>query len=543
MMMMMTGVFMYLMRSAMIRWEPKLERTSMSQVHKPATNPTTGCRQGDSKSLSMPKTAAAGGQSSTKALTSTRKTHRWVFSSGNDRVQQRRWQREQSELRERFQVSLVDLLQIRKSHRMTCYLCLALSAISATLLIVLGSKAVGRKALFHAHLSNLLHESPSMPSLPPPPSPLPPRPHPLLPPLWPLPPLPTSSPPPSPPPSPKPLPPPVPKTPPKPPALPPAPPPATPPPTVAERLNARFNRQNGDPSSESTLEEAGVILHQFDGKGSSAHWWSPCPNPEDRLPDDRKYPSYCADERSFNRRHRVSGSIIGARMRPPSGDTEIPLFSFDAGVILRPQKTGINCVYGMDGSTDGMSACNPLQDAACVPGCGDPPRWCPPNSESNQRCVCGFAQCVGRVQPWHPDDLTSVLRIHASSWWGGYGGIGSYTGYNEVVINASTWIANLPFSIEAIFFVAAGARVCKGAKTGLGFAETCLQAEQQARKVHKSMLEHYDLQEGDPFAPGLVTLHPDRWDHPFTDVFNGAVLPDSNFYVPGLEFQVPVELT
>lgn len=40
MMMMMTGVFMYLMRSAMIRWEPKLERTSMSQVHKPATNPT-----------------------------------------------------------------------------------------------------------------------------------------------------------------------------------------------------------------------------------------------------------------------------------------------------------------------------------------------------------------------------------------------------------------------------------------------------------------------------------------------------------------------
>ena len=37
-----------------------------------------------------------------------------------------------------------DLLQIRKSHRMTCYLCLALSAISATLLIVLGSKAVGK---------------------------------------------------------------------------------------------------------------------------------------------------------------------------------------------------------------------------------------------------------------------------------------------------------------------------------------------------------------------------------------------------------------
>ena len=391
----------------------------------------------------------------------------------------------------------------------TCEKCIlvAVSTLSVLLLSVLASKSM--TADFDWLNLGLMQESAPPPLLPPSPPPRAPPPEPLQPPPVPI--RPPSSPPlPS---QPQPLPP-SPRTPPSPPAVPPLWPPASPPQTLAERLNERFSRQEVNPSAR--LDDAGIVLHQFDGKMASSRWWSPCPKLEDRMPEDRRYPSYCADERSFLRRYRVSGSIIRGAMQPPSGDVEIPFFSFDAGVILRPNQTTILCVYGMDGSTDGMSACDPKLEPEFVPGCGDPPRWCAAESEYDQHCVCGFAQCRGRVQPWLPQDLSTVLRIHASSWAGGYGGPGSYTGYNEVIINADTWLANLPASIEAIFFIKSSSHVCRE-KTGLGFAGSCAEAEKQARTVHRDLLKHYGLSSSDSHAPGLVMLHPERWAQPFTD--------------------------
>ena len=51
-----------------------------------------------------------------------------------------------------------------------------------------------------------------------------------------------------------------------------------------------------------------------------------------------------------------------------------------------------------------------------------------------------------------------MLRIHAGRWWRDYDGAGSYTGYNEVVLNADAWINALPDAVEAIFYVAPGTR-------------------------------------------------------------------------------------
>lgn len=385
----------------------------------------------------------------------------------------------------------------------------ALSMLSIMLIFILAStQMTGDLPLKQL---GIVHGSPPLPSFPPP---EPPPPKPLRPPQVPIqpsrppssPPLPSLPPPLSPSPCPPPLP----------PFTPPLLPPALPPQTVADRLNERFTRRDGDASAR--LEDAGIILHQFDGKMSSSQWWAPCPKLENRMAEDRRYPSYCADERSFLRRHRVSGSIIGGRMQPLSGDVDIPFFSFDAGVILRPNKTTLLCVYGMDGSTDGMSSCDPKTEPQCVPGCGDPPRWCAPDSENDRRCVCGFAQCRGRVQPWMPQDLSTVLRIHANSWAGAYQGPGSYTGYNEAIIDADAWISNLPATIEAIFFIKPGSRVCQE-RTGLGFAKSCAEAERQARNVHRDLLEYYGFNDpSNALAPGLVMLHPERWEQPFTDV-------------------------
>ena len=339
----------------------------------------------------------------------------------------------------------------------------------------------------------------------------PPQPPPLLPPSPPLapplePPLPPCPPSPSPPPPPSPSPPPPsPSTPPLPPSPSPSPPPLSPPPyppppTIAHRLNARFalevdveniggilkpKARNGDgdaggrADADGRLDEAGIIIHQFDGRGPLTAWWSPCPKlPERRLPEDRAYPSFCADEQAALRRNRISGSIIRARMRhaevrgPERGkDLEMPLFSFDSGVVLNPESGGVQlfCAYGMDGSIDGggtgsqncLVSGSTASDSAvtvsftCVPGCGDPPEWCEPRNEFD-RCVCGFGQCTGKVQPWRPADLQTLLRIHADRWWVDYGGPGSYTGYNEIVLDADAWIDSLPAAVEAIFFVAAG---------------------------------------------------------------------------------------
>jgi len=299
--------------------------------------------------------------------------------------------------------------------------------------------------------------------------------------------------------------------PPPPPEPPPPPPPNVPPERLwrgsAALLNARFTGAQRRNASWQ-LENAGVVLTQFDGRFSSALPWSPCPKPLAREEVDRTWPSYCRDGESFQDR-RISGSIIGLPMR--RNHLPIPIFNLGAGVVLRPGGyTGVRCMYGVDGDI------HTFRDA-----CGDPCPGCDLHtkclrSDEFARCVCGFGKCGGHVYPWGPGELDVVLRLHAKSWSFGYGGMGSFSGYNEAVLDPDLWIEHLPASIEAVFFVDPADPVCdiKQGKRQIG---TCVESEAQARRIHGQMLQHYNLRRSDVRAPALVGLRPSNWDVPFRD--------------------------
>ena len=78
------------------------------------------------------------------------------------------------------------------------------------------------------------------------------------------------------------------------------------------------------------------------------------------------------------RRDRVSASIIYQGMhRPDRPDRSvIPVFSFDGGVILRPDRTTILCAYGNDGAIDyGGKNCR-ITGATRSPSTKKPQRRC-----------------------------------------------------------------------------------------------------------------------------------------------------------------------
>ena len=83
-----------------------------------------------------------------------------------------------------------------------------------------------------------------------------------------------------------------------------------------------------------------------------------------------------------------------------------------------------------------------------------------------------------------------MLENHAS-FGDQFKGIGTFSGYNELIVESATWIENLPRSIEAFFTVAGG-------------------DEAFARRAHSDFVQRY----GAEIAP-LVQLRPDRWSEPF----------------------------
>eukprot|EP00966_Prymnesium_polylepis_P030227 702580-Prymnesium_polylepis.1 len=92
----------------------------------------------------------------------------------------------------------------------------------------------------------------------------------------------------------------------------------------------------------------------------------------------------------------------------------------------------------------------------CVPGCGNPVRWCDPKGGLiGGWCKCGFAWCSGTPQPYRPSDLGEFLALHAEHG-APYKGEGSYTGYNEVIVDGDHCSAMLPHSIEAFFVTEGG---------------------------------------------------------------------------------------
>ena len=83
-----------------------------------------------------------------------------------------------------------------------------------------------------------------------------------------------------------------------------------------------------------------------------------------------------------------------------------------------------------------------------------------------------------------------MLERHAT-FGDQYKGIGTYSGYNEVIVESAAWRASLPDAVEAFFAVSGG-------------------DEDFVRGAHQQFAQRY----GAGKAP-LVRLDPQRWDQPF----------------------------
>jgi hypothetical protein len=282
---------------------------------------------------------------------------------------------------------------------------------------------------------------------------------------------------------------------------------------VADEINGRFRRDFH------SILNSGVIMHSFDGWEDPDAPWSPCP--------EMGGSGVCGRAEIQPRRDRVSASIAYAGMhradRPDR--TVIPVYSFDGGVILRPDRVTVLCAYGNDGAIDyGGKNCRvtgPTGSSTCVPGCGDPPNWCEANGGAiDGWCQCGFGWCGGeKVRPWRPKDLSKLIEKHATLG-SAYTGMGTYTGYNEIVIDSSSWVETLPGAIEAFFYFDG----CSGhANTALSSqlprdgtgSKSCEGASEFVRAKHADFLRRFHLTEHD--VP-LLRFRQAEWSTPFVNL-------------------------
>ena len=220
---------------------------------------------------------------------------------------------------------------------------------------------------------------------------------------------------------------------------------------------------------------------------------------------------------------RLSGSLVHSGLQRTYAS--IPIFSYDAAVVLRPSTAHVYCAYGMDGSIDDGKnrpwACphEEVKQESCVPGCGEPPVWCNPRDpfDSWEGYVCGFDWDGDGLRSWRPSDLGKMLHLQESRG-SSYTGVGNYKGYNEVVIATDAWLKHLPESIEAIFIID-----CEPDVPNLhyvltdhqGTAANCEEGQDAGRRMHAAYLKTYGVSR-EKFP--LLLLRTDNWASPFAVV-------------------------
>jgi hypothetical protein len=260
---------------------------------------------------------------------------------------------------------------------------------------------------------------------------------------------------------------------------------------AARRINERFS--SGGAFDD--VHSAGVTMHQFDDLEDSDEVWRPCTS------------GWCTKYSD-----RISASLISAHS-PPTADGNIGLFKdsegvFSGGFIAAPSEMKVLCSYPHDGGTmdrlclngDG-TAINP--GVPCVPGCGckdSEPKPCknsciahPPSPAS------GVHQCA-----WPPANLSSMLHIQEDI---------QKDIYNELVLDSKTWVANLPHSIEAVFYPKGCSQV----------------TEDRARAAHAALVQHFKIE-----TP-LLILDTSNWETPFAI----AKKERSPHFVPGTALVCP----
>ena len=212
-----------------------------------------------------------------------------------------------------------------------------------------------------------------------------------------------------------------------------------------------------------------------------------------------------------------------ARRRP-----RIPTFSLDGGVVLQPRYHRILCAYGTDGSTDDGNGkrlgCDEVT-SDCLPGCSDlaggAPPWCHRHRPHDEGAwlTCGFGWGAHGIRPWRPEDLHGAGGF-LDTFVGAaepFERVGDFKGYNEVVVESATWLRNLPWSVEAIFYVECDvgsgfANTQYSGADGRGPARSCSEAKANAVAAHRAYLQAYRLKSR---RFPLLRLRPAQWDAPF----------------------------
>mmetsp|Transcript_76562 Transcript_76562/g.127635 ORF Transcript_76562/g.127635 Transcript_76562/m.127635 type:complete len:337 (-) Transcript_76562:148-1158(-) len=273
-------------------------------------------------------------------------------------------------------------------------------------------------------------------------------------------------------------------------------------------LNRRFR---AGLQQHTSIEPPGVFIHQFDGTEDPEMPWRPCPR------HDVKGPLFgpCAQPGAQLHRDQFSASVIFADLFRPSREDRksIPLFSFDGGFVLRPSLIKLLCAFARDAGSgwNGVGACHAAYGSACVPGCGNPPRWCGAlhQQEANGHRCCAYGKCPGPPYPWRPEELVGMLKQHAELGET-FKGIGTYTGYNEVILESDNFVDHLPYSVEAIFIT----DCLEGQQNSrMSFSTSCAGAHAHARSLHHNFTQEYGLDE-ETFP--LLRLSPISWKEPFT---------------------------
>lgn len=226
-----------------------------------------------------------------------------------------------------------------------------------------------------------------------------------------------------------------------------------------------------------------MLFHQFDGYDDGQQWWKP--------PWEQ-----CTRGQCYRSSDRLSAMLVSQSMAAdPSG--ALPLYSTSlSGLILSPRRehNHLLCSYPYDAGTAERN-CWPLGDSDwCSPGCTPKDGawgwhtggewWC------NQR--------RGWPCAWPPDALSSMLevwgRIRANPWRTAEADVPRefvpFYGqkfYNEIVLEFAPFSANMPRSVEAIFYIEGECDDARPQPWLGGRAQP--KCEEYARWVHQTLQE------------------------------------------------------
>ena len=147
-----------------------------------------------------------------------------------------------------------------------------------------------------------------------------------------------------------------------------------------------------------------MVLRGWDGLSEYGRQWLPC--------EVHKSCTKFSD--------RFATSIV----YPKHPETYAP-----GGLVLRPNEISLNCAYASDGGSQSV-LCSPRgRSATCLPGCK---RRCDP-AKGWQNWGCS----------WPADHLRDMLEQQRIT--------SPHGGYNEVILAAATWKANLPRTVAGVF--------------------------------------------------------------------------------------------